>query len=143
MKGKIRSSRGDWPDLDHALFEWQQCIEQKKAIITGKILKTKARELWAALLQFDDIKEPKWSNGWLEEFKKRFNIKEYVQYREAGSAAIDNPDNIAQIEEVQYLCIQYKLRDILNMDKTGLNWKRTPDCTLVTKSYHSTKKSKD
>ena len=29
------------------------------------------------------------------------------------------------------------------MDETGLNWKRTPDRTLVTKSYSSTKKSKD
>jgi hypothetical protein len=75
MKGKIRSSRGDWPDLDHALFEWQQRMEQKKAIITGEILKTKARELWAALPQFDDIEEPKWSNGWLEGFKKRLKSR--------------------------------------------------------------------
>jgi hypothetical protein len=50
MKGKIRSFGGDWPDLDHVLFEWQQRMEQKKAIITGEILKTKAKELWAALL---------------------------------------------------------------------------------------------
>jgi hypothetical protein len=109
MRGKMRSSGGDWPDLDYALFEWQQYIEQKKAIITGEVLKTKARELWAALLQFNDIEEPKWSNGWLDGFKKRFKIKEYVQYREAGSAATDNPDNIVQIEELRYLCIQYKL----------------------------------
>ena len=143
MKGKIRSSRGDWPDLDHALFEWQQRMEQKKAIITGEILKTKARELWAALPQFDDIEEPKWSNGWLEGFKKRFKIKEYVQHGEAGTAAIDNPDNIAQMEEVRRLCTLYELRDILNMDETGLNWKRTPDRTLATKSHSGTKKSKD
>jgi len=45
------------------LFEWQQRMEQKKAIITSEILKTKARELWAALLQFDDIEELKWSNS--------------------------------------------------------------------------------
>jgi hypothetical protein len=143
MKGKIRSSGGDWPDLDHALFEWQQRMEQKKAIITGEILKTKARELWAALPQFDDIEEPKWSNGWLEGFKKRFKIKEYVQHGEAGTAAIDNPDNIAQMEEVRRLCTLYELRDILNMDETGLNWKRTPDRTLATKSHSGTKKSKD
>ena len=29
------------------------------------------------------------------------------------------------------------------MDETGLNWKRTPDRTLVTQSYSRTKKSKD
>jgi hypothetical protein len=118
-------------------------MEQKKAIITGEILKTTARELWATLPQFDDIEEPKWSNGWLEGFKKRFKIKEYVQYREASSAVIDNPDNIAQMEELRRLYTQYELRDILNIDETGLNWKRTPNRTLATKSYSGTKKSKD
>jgi hypothetical protein len=53
-------------------------MEQKKAIITGEILKTKVRELWAALPQFDNIEELKWSNSWLERLKKRFKIKEYV-----------------------------------------------------------------
>ena len=143
LQGKIRSSGGDWPDLDYALFEWQQHMEQKKAIITGEILKTKAKELWAALPQFDDIEEPKWSNGWLEGFKKRFNIKEYVQHGEAGSAATDDPDNIVIMEGVRRLCTQYHRRDILNMDETGLNWKRTPDRTLATKSHSGTKKSKD
>ena len=143
LKEKMKSSIRDWPDLEYALFEQQQCMQQKKAIITGDILKTKAKELWAALPQYDDIEEPKWSNGWLEGFKKRFKIKEYVQHGEAGSAATDNPDNIAQMEEVRGLCTEYKLCDILNIDETGLNWKRTPDRTLVTKSHSGTKKSKD
>jgi DDE superfamily endonuclease/Tc5 transposase DNA-binding domain len=139
MKGSI----GDWPDLEYALFEWQQRMEQKRAIITGDILKTKAKELWAALPQHDNIEEPKWSNSWLEGFKKRYKIKEYVQHGEASSATTDNPDNITQMEALQHLCTKYKLCDILNMDETGLNWKRTPDRTLATKSHSGTKKSKD
>ena len=87
MKGKSRSSTGDWPDLEMALFEWQQRMEQKKAIITEDILKEKARQLWDAMSQYDDIEMPKRSNGWLDGFKKRYKIKEYVQRGEAGSAA--------------------------------------------------------
>ena len=132
MKGKSRSSIGDWPDLEMALFEWQQRMEQKKAIITGEILKTKARQLWEALPQYNDVEMPKWSNGWLEGFKKRYKIKEYVQHGEAGSAATDDLDNIVQMEAVRQLCKEYELRNILNMDETGLNWKRTPDRTLAT-----------
>ena len=45
IKRKSRSFIKDWPDLKIALFEWQQRIEQKKAIITEEILKTKARQL--------------------------------------------------------------------------------------------------
>jgi hypothetical protein len=47
------------------------------------------------------------------------------------------------MEAVRQLCKEYKLCNILNMDETGLNWKRTPDRTLVTQSYSGTKKSKD
>jgi hypothetical protein len=49
MKEKSRSCIKDWPDLEMVLFEWQQRIKQKKAIITEEILKTKARQLCEAL----------------------------------------------------------------------------------------------
>ena len=143
LQDKKRSSAGDWPDLEAALFEWQQRIEQKKAIVTSEILKEKAKQLWSALPQYNSKDQPKWSNRWLEGFKKRFKIKEYVQHGEAGSAATDDLDNIAQMERVRLLCAEYELRDVFNIDETGLNWKRTPDRTLATKSYSGTKKSKD
>ena len=47
------------------------------------------------------------------------------------------------MDRVRQLCTTYEDYNILNMDETGLNWKRTPDRTLVTKSYSGTKKSKD
>ena len=121
LKNKSRVSAGDWPDLEAALFEWQQRMEHKKAIITGDILKAKAKELWDALPQYENVEQPKWSNEWLDGFKKRFKIKEYVQHRESGSVATDNPDNITQIENVRRLCTEYDKCDILNIDKTGLN----------------------
>jgi hypothetical protein len=118
-------------------------MEQKKAIITGEILKTKAKELWNALPQYNNIEMPKFSNSWLNRFKGRYKIKKYMQHREAASAATGNPDNIVQIKETRRLCTKYELCNILNIDKTGLNWKRTPDRTLITKSHNRTKKSKD
>jgi hypothetical protein len=45
LQGKKKNSIRDWPDLEAALFEWHQRIELKKAIITGDILKEKARQL--------------------------------------------------------------------------------------------------
>ena len=46
LQGK-RSFRGDWPDLEAALFEWQQRMENKKATVTGDILKEKATKIIA------------------------------------------------------------------------------------------------
>jgi Tc5 transposase-like DNA-binding protein len=53
-------------------------MENNKAIITQDILRNKAGELWKALPQYAGVEEPKWSNGWIGGFQKRFKIKEYV-----------------------------------------------------------------
>ena len=138
-----RRYKGDWPELEAALFEWQQRMQKKRAVVTRDILKAKASELWERLPQFEDIPEPKWSNGWLEGFKKRYKIKEYVQHGEGSSADINSSKAIQQIEDLRKLCSQYKDKDIFNMDETGLFWKLSPNRTLATEASSRGKKSKD
>ena len=118
-------------------------MQKKRAVITGEILKQQAIKLWTALPQYQGKEQPKFSNGWLGNFQKRFNIKEYINHGEAAAAQIDNPDAIAQIEKIRRLVIKYDLDDVLNMDETGLFWKLTPDRTLATKAGSGGKKSKD
>ena len=77
-----RISAGDWPELETALFEWHQRIDEKKAVITGDILKEQASKFCGQLLQYTGKAEPKWPNGWLGGFKARFKIKEYITYGE-------------------------------------------------------------
>lgn len=138
-----RSSAGDWPELEAALFEWQQRMDEEKATITGDLLKAQAAKFWRSLPQYADKEEPKWSNGWLGGFKVRFQIKEYITHGEGGSAAIDLPDAIKQMDDLRTLCTEYEHRNILNMDETGLNWKSSPNRTLATKSRAGGKKAKD
>jgi hypothetical protein len=58
------------------------------------------------------------SNGWLEAFKNRRDIKFYRRFGESGSA------NMAVIEEnllqIRLTLDQYERHDIYNMDETGL-----------------------
>jgi hypothetical protein len=75
--GSARHYKGDWPELEAALFEWQQRLQKKKTIITSDMIKGQASYIWNHLPQFEHLPEPTWSNGWLEGFKKRFRIKEY------------------------------------------------------------------
>ena len=138
-----RHFKSDWPDLEAALFEWQQRMQHKGGIITGDILKAVASTIWSRLSQYQNTQEPKWSNGWLEGFKKRHKIKEYVLHGEAGSAAIDCPEMVTQMADIRLLCKQYHPRDIFNMDETGLYWKRTPNRTLATEPGSGNKKAKD
>ena len=84
-------------------------MQQKKAIITSDILKEKAHEIWQLLPQYSDVEEPKWSNGWLDRFKKRHNIKKYSNHGEAGATAIEDAENIRQMETVRNKCKLYLL----------------------------------
>ena len=112
-------------------------------MIIGEILKQQATKLWNTLPQYQGKEQPKFSNSWLSNFQKRFNIKECVNYREAASTQIDKPDAIVQMEKIRLLATEYDLDNVLNMDETGLFWKLIPDRTLATKAGSGGKKSKD
>jgi hypothetical protein len=135
-----RTSAGDWPVLEAALFEWQQRMQKSKAILTGEILKDKASKLWESLPQYADVEEPKWSNGWIENFKKRFKIKEYVMHGESGSAAIDDPNSQQQIKQLRALVDTYERRNVFN---TGLFWKLSPNRSLATEVQAGGKNAND
>ncbi|KAI0993375.1 hypothetical protein K3495_g14809 [Podosphaera aphanis] len=108
-------------------------MQGKRAVITGDILKAKARELWQRLPQYTpEIEEPKWSNGWLESFKKKYNIKQYVQHGEDAAADINSDANVAKIMELRDLCSKCLEKDIFNMDETRLSWKMAPTSSLAT-----------
>jgi hypothetical protein len=94
-------------------------MQKSKAIVTGEILKDKASKLWKSLPQYADVAEPKWSNGWIENFKKRFKIKEYVMHGKAGSASIDDPDSQQQMQDLRTVVATYERRNVLNMDENG------------------------
>ena len=62
----------------------------------------------------------KLSNGWLTWFKDRNGLREWKQHGEAASA---NDETVEQEQKwIQNLIKegQYQLRDIYNMDETGL-----------------------
>jgi hypothetical protein len=48
-----RTSTGDWPELEGVLFEWQQHMQKKQAVITGEIPRNQASKLWDCILQYD------------------------------------------------------------------------------------------
>ena len=99
--GSKRVTNGEYPDLENTLFHWHLQMEKNKAILTGDILKAKAHDIWTCLPQYSREQEPKWSNGWLDRFKKRHNIKEYKQHGKGASADTTSQEAIIQIENLQ------------------------------------------
>ncbi len=84
--------------------------------MSGDLTKEKAAYFLAEL--YPDQGAFEFSNGWLESFKNRCDIKSYRRFGESGSV------NMAMIEEslpqIRLTLDQYERRDIYNMDETRL-----------------------
>ena len=119
-----KQRQAQWTDLEDALFEWQQRMEQKRATVTGDILKEMAVTLWQTLPQYADQEVPKFSTGWLDGFKARHHIKKYKQH---GNAGVEE-----ELQEIWEAVNPYTNEDIYNIDESALFWKMTPDETLST-----------
>jgi hypothetical protein len=132
---------GEWKELDVALFEWQQCMQKKKAVITGEILKSQAIKFWNALPQYQRKNSLSSQMAGSTAFKGVSRL--YINHGEAASAEIDKPEAIAQMDKVRQLAAAHNSDNILNMDETGLFWKLIHERTLATQAGSCGKKSKD
>jgi hypothetical protein len=98
---------------------WVSKAMRDKIQLTGEVL----RQKWIAFADLAGIPDDErlnLSDGWLTRYKERIGLKEYKRHGEAASA---DPKTIeAERKRVQQLIEKYgyTLRDIFNMDETGL-----------------------
>lgn len=133
-----RHRREYWPELEEALFLWIRRVEGQ-VIISGELIKEKARFFWGKLPVYEGKEMPTFSNGWLSGFQSRRSIKTYKQHGEAGSL----PDEAFQeMIAIRQALSTYCPRDVFNCDETALFWKQIPDRSLSTRSLPGKKKEK-
>lgn len=113
---------------------------EANTIITGHMLKEKARWFWDRLPQYRHEEMPKFSIGWLSGFKKRHGNKEHVRHGESGS--VDTSKTLEGLRRVQEIVAEYASEDVYNCDETGLFWKNVPDRGLATARLAGIKKEK-
>lgn len=134
-----RHRQSHWPDLEHILYTWQQIVEGKKGLVTGDLLIVKARQIWSTLPQYKDLPQPRFSQGWLSNFKARYKIHAVTQHGEAGSVPEAAEE---EMRGIRTIAGEYEEDNIYNMDETGLYWKKTPDKGLATQSIPGVKREK-
>jgi len=125
--------------LESILADWV-FHQQHALIISGDLLREKARWFWHRLPEYNGVNEPILSNGWIAGFKARFGIRSRVRHGEAGS--IDEATMAAELASIQAKVAQYAPVDQYNCDETGLFWKLVPDRSLGTESLPGVKKEK-
>jgi hypothetical protein len=120
-----RVRQTEHPEVSEMMDLWVSKAMSDGILLTGEVL----RQKWNAFTDLVGIPEDerlKLSNGWLSRFKERNGLKEMRRHGEAGSAHADSVEK--ERKRIQELIEEhgYKLRDIFNMDETGLFYGYTP-----------------
>ncbi|XP_037521813.1 tigger transposable element-derived protein 4 [Rhipicephalus sanguineus] len=124
--GKKNASHGVYPQLEEALLVWLSAMIAKKIPVSGDILKQKA-EVFALQM---NVKDFKFSDGWLRNFKSRNDLKFKKMCGESGAV---NDSVVAEYRDgkLQSLLQQFPPNDIFNCNETGLFYKLLPEKTLA------------
>ena len=69
------------------------------------------------------------SNGWIHNFLKRHELKQRSMNGESGSLTMTD-QIIEKTTEIRNILKDYDLKDIYNMDETGLYYRQTPTKTI-------------
>ncbi|KAG6611715.1 uncharacterized protein IUM83_17222 [Phytophthora cinnamomi] len=109
-----------------------------KTTMADDVLLLKAHEL-AERLGIDST-QLRFSNGWLQSFKKRNGIRSHVLHGEGG-AVEDDAVRDARLE-LQELVAQFAPDDVFNFDETALFYLLAPNRTLATTIRKGKKKEK-
>ena len=137
LSKRARSSQS--MHIDEVMHQWYRMARIKNIPVTGPMLQEKARRASEELGDSDF----KASNGWLDRFKRRYNIKSKVISGEAGGVSEETVQSWK--ERLPNILSGYTPENILNMDETGQFFRALPKRSLTDAAKQCTggKKSKE
>ena len=103
-----------YPELENSLMIWFNQALLNKRVITGDIILVKSKKFTELL----DINDFKGSDGWVSNFKKRNNIKQYNLHGEASSAPSEEIIS-EERRKLQEIISEFPLEHVYNCDETG------------------------
>ena len=135
----LTARRTLYGNLNDHVWQWFCTAHSKNIPMTGRLIQEKATMLAVAMGHVEFTA----SNGWLDSFKKRHDIKASVLSGEAADVSEDVVANWSQ--RIDTICAGYEPKDIFNADETGVFFRTLPDRSLVVKgdSCKGGKRAKD
>ncbi|XP_065831030.1 tigger transposable element-derived protein 4-like [Oscarella lobularis] len=125
MRESFRRSKFD--SINEALYQWYLLACSRNIFVGGPILVEKGKEI-ARRLGVDDFKG---SNGWLEKWKKRYNLRQVRVCGESGDVSGETVESWK--ERLPEIVEGFTAEDIWNIDETGCLWQALPDKGFCTK----------
>jgi hypothetical protein len=120
-----RARQTEHPEVTEMMDLWVSKAMSHGILLTGEVLRQKWNR-FADLVGIPEDERLNLSNGWLSRYKGRNGLKELKRHGEAASANTENVER--ERKRIQELITKYgyQLRDIFNMDETGLFWGCVP-----------------
>lgn len=140
---RMRRRGAKHEELEEALFDWVCDVRNSRKCISGAIIQAKALQLAQKaneLLLSDSQITTQFSEGWLENFKRRWQLKSFKLHGEAGD--VDEHAINEQLARIRQKVSQYALKDVFNCDESGLFYQMAPDRTIAPSSFAGRKKQK-
>lgn len=134
-----RHKKAKYPDMERALYEWFLQY-QDRVNMTGELILEKAKDIMK-LLYPQHPPDHQFSQGWLEKFKGRHGIKSFRRFGESGS--VDVQDMEMKLEAIREKINQFSMKDVFNLDETGLFYRLQADHSLATKQLEGRKQDKE
>ncbi|EPY54077.1 hypothetical protein SPOG_05545 [Schizosaccharomyces cryophilus OY26] len=142
VDGDVKRNRpAKYPILEKLLFEWQQRAQSQNQVVTGEAIKETASKLWKKIPEYKDLSMPEFSNGWLENFKRR-----HQQFQ--SSVNKEQPYLLFQgniIETITRIADITTLTDpenVFALCEMGLFWKLTPSKVYAVEEVQGMKRDK-
>ena len=106
---------------------WYSLARQCSVPVTGPMLQEEARIIAEKMghLQF------RASNGWLDSFKKRHNIRQFTISGEAADVSDETVEGWR--DRLESIMMGYKAEDVWNVDEMGCFYRALPDKSLSEK----------
>lgn len=144
IQKRTRNRNGAAHKLEVTLFDWI-CDQQASRInINGPMIKQKGRWLLETINSTLSTREHiklKFSEGWLNKFKIRWNLRSFRSHGEAGDA--DTSGIQRELPRIHAILKDYESCDIFNADECGLFYKLAPCTTVATARLPGRKVMKD
>jgi Tc5 transposase DNA-binding domain len=120
-----RARQTEHPEVTEMMYLWVSKAMGDGVLLTGEVLRQKWNR-FADLVGVPEDERLGLSNGWLDRFKARNGLKDIKRHGEAASASVDTVEQ--ERKRIQELIKKYgyELRDIFNMDETGLFYAYVP-----------------
>ena len=114
-------------DLNDRVFDWFCEAREKNVPLTGALIQEKAL-LLSVQMNHDSFTA---SNGWLQKWLLRYNIRSCTLSGER--AEIDSDVVDSWLQRLPSLCEGYDPKDVFNADETGFCFRALPKKSMVVK----------